>query len=234
MEAWRNFNGGAWQTTVDVRDFIQSNYTLYEGDESFLVGPTQRTQRVFARVQELLREEQARGGVLSIETNRISSILTYKPGYILKGEDKILGLQTERPLSRAVSPFAGLRNAEQACAAYGYDIGDQVRDEMRYRTTHNEGVFRVYTDTMRRARHAGILTGLPDAYGRGRLIGDYRRLALYGMDFLLEEKKRDRVRIGQRDMNDETIRLLEDIARQIDFMRELIEMANPCRHWFNG
>ena len=183
MEAWRNFNGGEWQTSVNVRDFIQKNYTLYEGDESFLAGPTERTQRVFTRVQELLREEQARGGVLSIETNRISSILTYKPGYVLKGEDKILGLQTERPLSRAVSPFAGLRNAEQACAAYGYDIGDQVRDEMRYRTTHNSGVFRVYTDTMRRARHAGILTGLPDAYGRGRLIGDYRRLALYGMDF---------------------------------------------------
>ena len=225
MEAWRNFNGGEWQTSVNVRDFIQKNYTLYKGDESFLAGPTERTQRVFTRVQELLREEQARGGVLSIETNRISSILTYKPGYVLKGEDKILGLQTERPLSRAVSPFAGLRNAEQACAAYGYDIGDQVRDEMRYRTTHNSGVFRVYTDTMRRARHAGILTGLPDAYGRGRLIGDYRRLALYGMDFLIEEKKRDRARIGQRDMTSETIQLLEDIARQIEFMRELIEMA---------
>ena len=225
MEAWRKFNGGDWQTSVNVRDFIQKNYTVYEGDESFLAGPTERTQRVFSRVQELLREEQARGGVLSIETNRISSILTYKPGYIIKGEDKILGLQTERPLSRAVSPFAGLRNAEQACAAYGYDIGDQVRDEMRYRTTHNEGVFRVYTDTMRRARHAGILTGLPDAYGRGRLIGDYRRLALYGMDFLIEQKKRDRARIGRGDMNDETIRLLEDIARQIEFMRELIEMA---------
>ena len=225
MEAWRKFNGGEWQSSVNVRDFIQKNYTVYEGDESFLCGPTERTKRVFARVQELLREEQARGGVLSIETNRISSILTYKPGYIIKGEDKILGLQTERPLSRAVSPFAGLRNAEQACAAYGYDIGDQVRDEMRYRTTHNAGVFRAYTDTMRRARHAGILTGLPDAYGRGRLIGDYRRLALYGMDFLIEEKKRDRARIGQRDMSDETIHLLEDIARQIEFMRELIEMA---------
>ncbi len=225
MEAWRKFNGGEWQSSVNVRDFIQRNYTVYEGDESFLSGPTERTKRVFARVQELLREEQARGGVLSIETNRISSILTYKPGYVIKGEDKILGLQTERPLSRAVSPFAGLRNAEQACAAYGYDIGDQVRDEMRYRTTHNSGVFRVYTDTMRRARHAGILTGLPDAYGRGRLIGDYRRLALYGMDYLIEEKKRDRVRIGQRDMSDETIHLLEDVARQIEFMRELIEMA---------
>ncbi len=225
MEAWRNFVGGDWQTSVNVRDFIQKNYTLYTGDESFLAGPTERTKRVFGRVQDLLREEQAHDGVLGIETGRISSILTYKPGYVIKGDDIILGLQTERPLSRAVSPFAGLRNAEQACAAYGYDIGDSVRNELRYRTTHNSGVFRVYTDTMRRARHAGILTGLPDAYGRGRLIGDYRRLALYGMDYLIAEKKRDRAEIGQRNMDDETIRLLEDIARQLDFMKELIEMA---------
>ena len=221
MNAWRSFVGGEWQTTINVRDFIQKNYTLYTGDDAFLKGPTERTSRVFARVQDLLREEAARGGVLSIETNRVSSILTYNPGYVIKGDDIILGLQTERPLSRAIVPFAGFRNAEQACAAYGYDIGDNVRSEVKYRTTHNQGVFRVYTETMRHARHSGILTGLPDAYGRGRLIGDYRRLALYGMDYLIQEKIRDRKIIGERDMTDENIRLLEDIARQLDFMKDL-------------
>ena len=226
MDAWRNFATGDWQSKIDVRDFIQKNYTVYTGDGSFLKGPTERTKRVFARVQELLREEMAHGGVLSIETNRVSSILTYNPGYVIKGDDIILGLQTERPLSRAICPFAGFRNAEQACAAYGYDIGDNVRSEVKYRTTHNQGVFRVYTETMRHARHAGILTGLPDAYGRGRLIGDYRRLALYGMDFLMQEKLRDKREIGERNMSDENIRLLEDIARQLDFMRDLKTMAS--------
>ena len=226
MDAWRSFVGGDWQSSINVRDFIQKNYTLYTGDGSFLAGPTERTKRVFARVQDLLREEMARGGVLSIETNRVSSILTYNPGYVIKGDDIILGLQTERPLSRAICPFAGFRNAEQACATYGYDIGDNVRSEVKYRTTHNQGVFRVYTETMRHARHAGILTGLPDAYGRGRLIGDYRRLALYGMDYLMQEKLRDKREIGERDMSDENIRLLEDIARQLDFMRDLKTMAS--------
>ena len=226
MDAWRNFVGGDWQSGINVRDFIQKNYTVYTGDGSFLKGPTERTKRVFSRVQDLLREEMARGGVLSIETNRVSSILTYNPGYVIKGDDIILGLQTERPLSRAICPFAGFRNAEQACASYGYDIGDNVRSEVKYRTTHNQGVFRVYSDTMRHARHAGILTGLPDAYGRGRLIGDYRRLALYGMDYLMQEKLRDKRVISERDMSDENIRLLEDIARQLDFMRDLKTMAS--------
>ncbi len=225
IEAWRSFKTGNWNEHIDVRDFIQRNYTPYEGDESFLKGATQRTLRVLGKVQNLLKQEADKNGVLGVETNRVSSILTYRPGYIEKGEDIILGLQTEHPLYRAVNPFAGIRNAEQACDAYGYDIGDDVRREFKYRTTHNTGTFRVYTDAMKKARHAGILTGLPDAYGRGRLIGDYRRLALYGMDFLIEEKKKDMQKLGQNDMSDENIRLLEDVSKQIDFMKALVKMA---------
>ena len=225
MSAWRNFKQGNWNDNIDVRDFIQLNYTPYEGDASFLVGPTERTSKLYAHVQELFKQEQEKGGVLGIETNRVSSILTYEPGYIKKGEDIILGLQTEKPLYRAVNPFAGIRNAEQACAAYGYDIGDDVRKLFTYKTTHNSGVFRAYTQTMRKARRSGVLTGLPDAYGRGRLIGDYRRLALYGMDRLIVQKEADRLMLGARDMSDENIRTIEDIDRQLDFMKQLITMA---------
>jgi len=225
MDAWRGFISGDWQSAVNVKDFIKRNYTPYLGGADFLSGPTDRTKRLFSKVEELLAEEQRRGGVLDIATNRVSSILTYAPGYISKEDELIFGLQTEKPLCRAVSPFAGIRMAEQACAAYGYDIGNAVREQTTYRTTHNSGVFRVYTETMRKARHAGILTGLPDAYGRGRLIGDYRRLALYGMDYLIAEKKKDKQAIGERDMNDEVIRTLEDISRQLDFMNQLVEMA---------
>ena len=225
MNAHRGFIPGEWQTAVNVKDFIRKNYTAYYGDESFLKGPTERTSRLFSKVSELLCEEQRRGGVLDIATNRVSSILTYAPGYIDKDDELIYGLQTEKPLCRAVSPFSGMRMAEQACEAYGYDIGDEVRRQLTYRTTHNSGVFRVYTETMRKARHSGILTGLPDAYGRGRLIGDYRRLALYGMDFLIAEKQKDARIIGERDMSDEVVRTLEDISRQIEFMKQLITMA---------
>ena len=208
-----------------VKDFIKKNYTLYTGDESFLTGPTERTVRLWNKVLELLRLESERGGVLDIATNRVSSLLTYAPGYIDKDDELIFGLQTEKPLCRGVSPFSGMRMAEQACKAYGYDVGDKVREDFKYRTTHNSGVFRVYTETMRKARHSGILTGLPDAYGRGRLIGDYRRLALYGMDFLIAEKKKDIRSIGERDMTDDNILLLEDLSKQIDFMQKLVEMA---------
>ncbi len=225
MQAWKDFVKGNWCENIDVRDFIQKNYTEYCGDESFLVGPTERTKRVYKKVEDLFDCERKLGGVLGIETGRVSSILTYAPGYVSKEDDIILGLQTEKPLYRAVNPFSGLRNAEQACKAYGFDIGDSVRNEFFYRTTHNTGVFRAYTQTMRKARHTGILTGLPDAYGRGRLIGDYRRLALYGMDRLLLEKQKDRTRLGELDMDDENIRTLEDICRQLDFMTQLIEMA---------
>ncbi len=225
MDAWRDYNRGRWCDTVDTADFIAKNYTPYTGSPSFLTGPTERTKKLWKHVEHLFERERERGGVLGIDTDRASSLLTYKPGYIIEGTDIILGLQTEEPLIRAVNPFAGFRNAEAACRAYGYEIGDVVRQEFSYRTTHNDGVFRVYSDTMRRARHSGILTGLPDAYGRGRLIGDYRRLALYGMDFLIAEKEKDRKRLWSRNMTDENIRLLEDLAKQLDFMRALIKMA---------
>ncbi len=221
----RNFNEGNWNTTIDVSDFIKRNYTPYEGDASFLSGSTPRTDRVKKRVEELIIEETRRGGVLDIDTERVSSLLTYEPGYVIKEDDLIVGLQTDEPLKRAVNPFAGYRNAVQACKAYGYEIGENIKNEFRYRTTHNTGVFRVYTETMRRARHAGILTGLPDAYARGRIIGDYRRIALYGMDYLIRERKADKERISERDMSDETIRLIEDISRQLEFMNDLVIMA---------
>ena len=221
----RNFNEGNWNNTIDVSDFIKRNYTPYEGDASFLSGTTPRTDRVKKRVEELIIEETKKGGVLDIDTNKVSSLLTYEPGYVIKEDDLIVGLQTDEPLKRAVNPFAGYRNAVQACKAYGYEIGEHIKDEFRYRTTHNTGVFRVYTETMRKARHAGILTGLPDAYGRGRIIGDYRRIALYGMDYLIKERKADKERISERDMTDDTIRLIEDISRQLEFMNDLVAMA---------
>lgn len=221
----RNFNEGNWNNTIDVSDFIKRNYTPYEGDASFLSGTTPRTDRVKKRVEELIIEETKKGGVLDIDTNKVSSLLTYEPGYVIKEDDLIVGLQTDEPLKRAVNPFAGYRNAVQACKAYGYEIGENIKDEFRYRTTHNTGVFRVYTETMRKARHAGILTGLPDAYARGRIIGDYRRIALYGMDYLIKERKADKERISERDMTDDTIRLIEDIQRQLEFMSDLVTMA---------
>ena len=226
MQAWRNFNEGIWNKEINVSDFIKKNYTPYTGDSSFLSGTTKRTDSVRKRVEELLIEENKKGGVLDVDCDNVSSILTYRPGYIKKGEDIILGLQTDEPLKRAVNPFAGYRNVVQACEAYGYELGEKVKDEFKYRTTHNTGVFRVYTDTMKKARHAGILTGLPDAYARGRIIGDYRRVALYGMDYLIEQRKLDKKRIGERPMSEDTIRLLEEIAKQLEFMEQLKIMAN--------
>ena len=223
---WRGFKDGKWQSEINVRDFIKSHYTEYSGDSLFLEGKTDRTSKVLNRVQYLLQMEIANGGVLDVDTNTVSSLLNYKPGYVLKEEDIIVGLQTDAPLKRAVIPFAGFRNAVQACEANGYELGQHIKDAFEYRTTHNTGVFRVYSDTMKRARHAGILTGLPDAYGRGRIIGDYRRIALYGMDFLIEERKKDKKRITDRcDMSEENIRLIEEIAKQIDFMEKLKQMA---------
>ena len=223
---WRGFKDGKWQTEINVRDFIKRHYTKYDGDSSFLEDKTDRTSSVLNKVQYLLHMEMANGGVLDVDTNTVSSLLNYKPGYISKDEDIIVGLQTDAPLKRAVNPFAGFRNAVQACEANGYKLGQHIKDAFEYRTTHNDGVFRVYSDTMKRARHAGILTGLPDAYGRGRIIGDYRRIALYGMDFLIEERKKDKKRIADRcDMSEENIRLIEEIAKQISFMEDLKKMA---------
>ena len=225
MTYWRNFQEGNWNREINVRDFIVRNYTPYTGDASFLVGTTPRTERVKARLNELLVAENEKGGVLDVDTEHVSSILTYKPGYVIREDDIIVGLQTDEPLKRAVNPFAGYRNAAQACEAYGYTIGESIQNEFRYRTTHNTGVFRVYTDTMKKARHAGVLTGLPDAYARGRIIGDYRRIPLYGMTYLIEQRALDKKRISERDMSNETIQLLEDIERQLDFMKQLVTMA---------
>jgi len=223
---WRGFKEGKWQTEINVSDFIKRHYAKYEGDSSFLEDKTDRTSKVLNKVQYLLQMEMANGGVLDVDTNTVSSLLNYKPGYVDKENDIIVGLQTDAPLKRAVIPFAGFRNAVQACEANGYELGQHIKDAFEYRTTHNTGVFRVYSDTMKRARHAGILTGLPDAYGRGRIIGDYRRIALYGMDFLIEERKKDKKRIADRcDMSEENIRLIEEIAKQIDFMEKLKQMA---------
>jgi formate C-acetyltransferase len=225
MDAWRSFKKGKWKTSVDVRDFIQKNYAPYTGGAEFLEKPTARTLRVNDKVKKLLAEESRRGGVLDVDTEHVSSILSYAPGYLSRTEDIIVGLQTDAPLKRALNPFAGKRMCETACKAYGYEMGDTVRQAFKYRTTHNEGVFYAYTDTMKKARHAGIITGLPDAYARGRIVGDYRRVALYGMDFLIEQKRKDKAEMGKREMSEETIRILEELSKQIDFMGQLIEMA---------
>lgn len=227
MEAWRGFSKGAWCDRIDVSNFIKLNYTAYDGDSSFLEGPTDRTQKEMDRVHELLIKENDNGGVLDVDTERVLSILSHDPGYVVdKDTDVIVGLQTDEPLKRGVSPFAGFRNAVQACNAYGYELSEKIKDEFTYRTTHNTGVFRAYTDTMKAARHAGILTGLPDAYARGRIIGDYRRIALYGMDYLIEQKKEDKRKLGMKEiLDEETIHTLEDLSKQLDFMNQLKGLA---------
>ena len=224
-EQWYGFAEGNWQKRIDVRDFIQKNYTPYTGDESFLCPPTERTKELYARLQALFDEERARGGVLDIDTETVSSLTAYRPGYLDKEREIIVGLQTDAPLKRGVNPFGGIRMTRQACEAYGYRLSDKVEEEFRYRTTHNDGVFRVYSDEMRRARKIGALTGLPDAYGRGRIIGDYRRVALYGTARLAEEKKKDKQQISLLDMTAERVQLLEELFRQIDFLDKLTEMA---------
>ena len=224
--AWRSFKTGTWCDEINVRDFINRNYTAYDGDAAFLETPTERTERVSKRLNELLIAENEKGGVLDVDTSKVVTILSHKPGYVLKEDDIIVGLQTDEPLKRGVSPFAGFRNATQACEAYGYEMSDKIKDEFIYRTTHNTGVFRAYTDTMKKAGHAGILTGLPDAYARGRIIGDYRRIALYGMDYLIEQKKLDKKKLGEKEfLDEESIHLLEDLAKQIEFMNQLKVMA---------
>lgn len=222
---WRNFNGEKWQKEIDVRDFIVSNYTPYEGDASFLKGATDRTKELYEEVKKLFIEENEKGGVLGIDKSAASSILSYEPGYIDREKEIIVGLQTSKPLYRAINPFAGKRNAKTACEAYGEEFPEKIEEQLKYRTTHNDGVFRAYTKTMKKARHCGILTGLPDAYGRGRIIGDYRRVALYGMDYLIEQKLKDKDELGENAMDDENIRLIEDVSKQIEFMKQLKIMA---------
>ncbi len=222
---WNGFIGGNWCDRIDVREFIQKNYTPYIGNESFLAPPTDRTKRVMAAFEEKLREEREKGGVISIDTRTVTSLVNYPAAYLKKEDELIVGLQTGAPLEREVNPFGGIRMARSACRAYGYELSDKIEQEFLYRTTHNDGVFRVYTDTMRAMRHTGILTGLPDAYGRGRIIGDYRRIALYGIDYLIEQKKLDKTELGKQRMTEENIRLSEELYKQIEFLGKLKEMA---------
>ena len=220
---WNGFKPGVWQNEINVRDFIQQNYKEYKGDASFLSGATERTKNVMKKVELLFALERQQGGVLDIDTATVSSLTSYAPGYIDKETEIIVGMQTNRPLKRGVNPFGGIRMVRQACEAYGYKLGDNIEDEFRYRTTHNDGVFRAYTDEMRAARKSHVITGLPDAYGRGRIIGDYRRVALYGVDRLIEEKRKDKAAI--KNFKTETIRLNEELYRQIAFLGYLKEMA---------
>ncbi|MBP3655410.1 MAG: formate C-acetyltransferase [Clostridia bacterium] len=222
---WNGFAGGAWQNEINVRDFIQQNYRPYEGDGSFLEGATERTQALMKKVQSLFAIERQFGGVLDIDTATVSSLTSYSPGYIDKENELIVGLQTNRPLKRGVNPFGGMRMVRQACEAYGYKLSRKVEEEFRFRTTHNEGVFRAYTDEMRAARKCHVITGLPDAYGRGRIIGDYRRVALYGVDRLIEEKKKDKAQLASGAFDTEQIRLDEELYQQIAFLGYLKEMA---------
>ena len=225
MEQWKDFVPGAWQEKINVRDFIQKNYKPYTGDDKFLAGPTDRTQRLMAKLEALMAAEREKGGVLKVDTETVMSLLTFAPGYLSKEDELIVGLQTDEPLKRGVNPFGGIRMARSACEAYGYKLSDKIEEEFRYRTTHNDGVFRVYGPETRAARHCGLITGLPDAYGRGRIIGDYRRVALYGVDKLVAEKQKDMAELHKQPMTDDVIRLIEEVWRQIDFLNKLAGMA---------
>lgn len=227
--AWQGFEAGHWVDDVNVRDFIQRNYTPYDGDESFLAGPTQATDTLWDKLQELQKEERAKGGVLECETEVVSGLTAYGPGYIdpqLKDLEKVVGLQTDKPLKRAFMPYGGIKMAQQAAETYGYHVNDkydQIFNE--YHKTHNQAVFDAYTPEMRAARHSHIVTGLPDTYGRGRIVGDYRRVALYGVDFLIAKKQEDLLNCGDGTMTDDVIRQREEISEQIRALKGMKEMA---------
>ena len=224
-ENWKGFKEGVWQDEINVRDFIQQNYKPYEGGSDFLAKSTPRTDALMDKVQGLFKLERQFGGVLDIDTATVSSLTSFSPGYIDKNNEIIVGMQTNRPLKRSVNPFGGMRMVRQACEAYGYKLSPKVEEEFRFRTTHNEGVFRAYTDEMRAARKCHIITGLPDAYGRGRIIGDYRRVALYGIDRLIEEKKKDKRKLAEAAFNTDEIRLDEELFQQITFLGYMKDMA---------
>ncbi len=227
FEQWEGFEKGDWQNEINVRDFIQRNYTPYEGDATFLAGPTEKTKKLWDEVLELYKKEKAsKGGVLDIDTKTISSVNAYEPGYIDKDLEEIVGLQTDAPLKRAIMPYGGIRIVEKACAAYDRKVDDEVEEIFhKYRKTHNDGVFSVYTPDIRAARSAHLLTGLPDGYGRGRIIGDYRRVALYGVDMLIEEKKKNLEILDDDCMTEEIIREREEISDQVMALNELKAMA---------
>ncbi|MBQ5801127.1 MAG: formate C-acetyltransferase [Clostridia bacterium] len=231
---WKGFETGAWTTEINVRDFIQKNYKEYKGDSSFLAKSTPRTDAMMEKVKALFKLERQRGGVLDIDTETVTSLTNYAPGYVDKENELIVGIQTDAPLKRGVNPFGGIRMARQACAAYGYKLGEKIEEEFRYRTTHNDGVFRAYSDEMRLARRCHVITGLPDAYGRGRIIGDYRRVALYGVDKLIEEKKKDKSALEGKAYDTVNIRLTEELYRQILFLGYLKEMAQMYGYDISG
>ena len=228
FEQWDGFEKGDWQNEINVRDFIQRNYTPYEGDATFLAGPTEKTTKLWDEVLELYKKEKAsKGGVLDIDTKTISSVNSHEAGYIDKDLEEIVGLQTDAPLKRAIMPYGGIRIVEKACAAYDRKVDDEVEEIFHnYRKTHNDGVFSVYTPDIRAARSAHLLTGLPDGYGRGRIIGDYRRVALYGVDVLIEEKKKDLVILDDDCMTEDVIREREEISEQIKALNDLKAMAS--------
>ena len=222
---WNGFVKGVWQDEINVRDFIQTNYKEYTGDDSFLAEATPRTNALMKKLQQLFALERQFGGVLDIDTATVSSLTSYSPGYLDKENELIVGLQTNRPLKRGVNPFGGMRMVKQACEAYGYKLSSKVEEEFRFRTTHNEGVYRAYTDEMRAARKCHVITGLPDAYGRGRIIGDYRRVALYGVDKLIAEKQKDKKKLAEGIFTTEQVRLDEELYQQIAFLGYMKEMA---------
>ncbi len=222
---WNGFKEGIWMNEINVRDFIQNNYNEYTGDDKFLSQPTERTNNLMKKVNALFALERQFGGVLDIDTSTVSTLAGYSAGYIDKENELIVGMQTNRPLKRGVNPFGGMRMVNQACEAYGYTLSDKIKEEFRFRTTHNDGVFRAYTEEMRLARKCHVITGLPDAYGRGRIIGDYRRVALYGVDKLIEEKQKDKAALGMGDLDTEQIRLSEELYQQIAFLGYLKDMA---------
>ncbi|WP_194190133.1 formate C-acetyltransferase [Clostridium chrysemydis] len=226
QNAWENFKSGLWNKEINVRDFIQTNYKPYEGDDKFLAGATSNTTKLWDEVSELLKKENANGGVLDVDTDTISGINAYKPGYIDQAIEKIVGVQTDAPLKRAVMPEGGIRMAETSAKSYGYEINPKISEiYSKYRKTHNQGVFDVYTDDIRAARRAGIVTGLPDAYGRGRIIGDYRRVALYGVNRLIEDKINQKKSLEVKNLDEDTLRLREEISDQIVALKELIQLG---------
>ena len=232
-EQWNGFGGRTWKEEINVRDFIQKNYKPYDGNEEFLAGPTENTNKLWDKLQALQKEERAKGGVLDMDTKIVSTLTSHKPGYIgedTKDMEKVVGLQTDKPLKRAFMPFGGIKMAEQACETYGYTPDPELHKIFtEYSRTHNQGVFDAYTPEMKKARHNKIITGLPDTYGRGRIVGDYRRVALYGIDALIEEKKADFANCGDGVMTDNVIRQREELTMQINALKGL-----KCIDYFTG
>ena len=229
FDQWNGFKGRLWKEEINVRDFVQNNYKPYDGDESFLEGPTEATNKLWGRLQELQKEERAKGGVLDMETKVVAGLTAYGPGYIdesMKELEQVVGLQTDKPLKRAFMPYGGIKMAEESCKNYGYEPDPELHKIFtEYHKTHNQGVFDACTPEMRKARHSHIITGLPDTYGRGRIVGDYRRVALYGIDFLMEEKKKDHANCGCGTMTDDVIRLREEISDQYKALAGMKKMA---------